>query len=59
MTEQLRKVKEVVGSQERSAFEMSKETEQRLIRDFYSPFPDEEKERSSDMALLQNAVWCS
>lgn len=57
MSEQLRKVSEVVGKQERSAFEMSKEIEQKLIRDFHSPFPEEGEERRADMALLNNAVW--
>ena len=58
MSEQLRKAKEVIGSEEKSAFEMSKEVEQRIIRDFRSPFPDERTERRSDLALLNNAAWC-
>lgn len=57
MPEQLRKPNEVVANPKRSAFEMSKETEEKLTNDFYSPFPDEEKERRADMALLNNASW--
>lgn len=56
MSDQLRKPKDIVGRQEDSAFKMSKETEQRLIREFQSPFPKETIGRP-ETALTQNSCW--
>jgi hypothetical protein len=57
MSDQLRPQKEVVGKADDSRLQMSRETEQRVIREFRSPFPDTETERRSDSFLLKNACW--
>ena len=44
------------NSRENSALSMSRETEQRLIREFQSPFPSTE-ERGKESVLLSNACW--
>lgn len=55
--EQIRSEKEIVGrASDDSALAMSRETEQRVINEFRSPFPTEE-ERRNDSALLKNASW--
>ncbi len=56
MSDQLRPEKEIVGHPQDSRLQMSKETEQRVIREFQSPFPDKE-ERRSESLLLKNACW--
>lgn len=56
MSDQLRKEKEIVGKKDDSALKLSKETEQRLIREFRSPFPEEATDRRESV-LLSNACW--
>jgi hypothetical protein len=56
MSDQLRPEKETAGQPQDSRLQMSKETEQRVIREFQSPFPDKE-ERRSESHLLKNACW--
>jgi hypothetical protein len=56
MSDQLRKEREIVGQKEDSALKMSRETEQRVIREFRSPLPDERDQRK-ESALLSNACW--
>ena len=55
--EQIRPESEIVGKRkDDSSLLMSRETEQRLIREFHSPFPTSD-ERRDDSALLRNASW--
>lgn len=56
MSEQIRREKEIVGKKDESAFKLSRETEQRLIREFQSPFPKDTVARP-DGAFVQNACW--
>lgn len=56
MADQLRKEKEIVGKKDDSALKISKETEQRLIREFRSPFPEKPTDRKQSL-LLSNACW--
>lgn len=56
MSDQLRKEKDVVGKRDDSALKLSKETEQRLIREFQSPFPKDSTDRRESV-LLSNACW--
>lgn len=56
MSDQLRKEKEVVGKKDDSALKLPKETEQRLIREFRSPFPEKPTD-GRDSLLLANACW--
>lgn len=57
MSDQLRTEKQAAGKPNDSAFKMSSDREQELIRDFHSPFPEEENDRDEDRALLRNAEW--
>ncbi|NKJ03491.1 hypothetical protein [Rhizobium sp. SG741] len=54
MSDQIRKEKEIVGKKEDSAFKLSRETEQKIIREFRSPFPDKRNEQE-DGILTANA----
>lgn len=54
MSDQLRKEKEIVGKRDDSSLKLSKETEQRLIREFSSPFPKETTD-PRESVLLANA----
>lgn len=54
MSDQLRKEKEIVGKRDDSSLKLSKETEQRLIREFISPFPKETPD-PRESVLLANA----
>ena len=56
MSDQLRKEKEIVGKKDESALKLSKETEQRLIREFKSPFPEKPTDRRESQ-LLANSCW--
>jgi hypothetical protein len=57
MADQLRKEREVIGhNEDDSVLKMNKETEQRIIREFRSPFPEESQEQREN-ALLSNAQW--
>lgn len=56
MSDQLRKEREIIGKPDDSAFKMSREVEQRVIREFQSPFPEETTDRREN-ALLSNACW--
>lgn len=56
MSDQLRKETEVVGKKDDSALKLPRETEQRLIREFQSPFPKDSTDRR-DSVLLSNACW--
>lgn len=56
MADQLRKEKEIVGKKDDSALKISKETEQRLIREFRSPFPEKPTDPKESL-LLANACW--
>jgi hypothetical protein len=56
MSDQLRKEREIVGKKDDSALKLSKETEQRLIREFKSPFPDKPTDRR-DSLLLSNSRY--
>lgn len=57
MSDQIRPEKDVIGKRDESRLQMSRETEQRVVREFQSPFPDTESERRSDSFLLKNACW--
>ena len=56
MSDQLRSEKQTAGKPDDSAFKMSNEKEQELIRDFQSPFPERD-EREVESTLLRNADW--
>lgn len=59
MSEQIRKEKEIVGKKDDSAFKLSRETEQRVIREFRSPFPKECDDRNQESVLSANSIWRS
>jgi hypothetical protein len=55
-SDQLRSEGEVAAAEKKAKITMSRETEQRLIRDFYSPLPADPVKRSESV-LLQKAAW--